>query len=217
MNKRRPEVPEYKDYEYALGQAWAIACDKLANVPDIELQCRKSGSECRKDRDGYIVSVPYLNREYTVTLPGVTVSAADSAEEVPLREKVLILHYFLAARGIPLSGEYITFRELPEGKVYLPTFAKRTTAPLVKYFGTEPEKLAEAAEKMGARRAEYGDTAVTIDAFKFVPVTLVIWKGDDEFPPEANVLFDSTITGYLSTEDLIVLCEQIIWKLVRSA
>ncbi len=62
----------------------------------------------------------------------------------------------------------------------------------------------------------YGDIAVTIPAFSRVPITLVLWRGDDEFPPNANILFDSTILDYLSAEDVNVLCQTIAWQLVKS-
>ena len=68
---------------------------------------------------------------------------------------------------------------------------------------------------MGGCKADYGDAAVTINGFKMVPVTIVLWRGDEEFPPRGNILFDSTIPEYLSTEDITVLCDAIIWRLVR--
>jgi hypothetical protein len=43
----------------------------------------------------------------------------------------------------------------------------------------------------------------------------VLWRGDDEFPPNATILFDSSVTDYLSTEDLAVLCERIAQKLTH--
>ncbi|MFC2070713.1 DUF3786 domain-containing protein [Chloroflexota bacterium] len=217
MENRRFQVPEQKNYEYALSQAYKLACEKLAGIKDIEQQCRNSGTECRVTEHGRKITVSYLNQPHKITLPDIDVVFADSSQEVSLREKVLILHYFIRAKGIPLSGKLITFRELPEGKVYLPTFAKRTTSPLVKYFGKESRLLLETGKKLGGYKTDYGDVAVTIPAFKYVPITAVLWQGDDEFSPEANILFDSTITDYLSTEDLIVLCEIITWKMVRSS
>jgi hypothetical protein len=68
---------------------------------------------------------------------------------------------------------------------------------------------------LGGLKAEYGDIAVTIRAFPDVPLTIVLWRGDSEFPPEGNILFDSTIGDYLPTEDVTILCEVIAWKLVR--
>jgi hypothetical protein len=56
---------------------------------------------------------------------------------------------------------------------------------------------------------------VNINAFDRVPTTLVLWRGDEELAPNGNILFDSNISDYLSTEDITVLCETIVWKLVK--
>jgi hypothetical protein len=56
---------------------------------------------------------------------------------------------------------------------------------------------------------------VTIDAFPRVPVTLVLWKGDEEVAPAGNVLFDGNIPDYLPTEDVAALCGNIVWKMVK--
>ncbi len=154
---------------------------------------------------------------YLITLPGIKISLVDSTEEVPIRDKVLILHYFTSAKGTPSTGRLITFRELPEGKVYSPTFSKRTIKPLIDNFGREPHRLIEIGKILGGHRADYGDTAITINAFSCVPITIVLWRGDDEFTPQGNVLFDANITNYLSTEDITVVCETITWKLIRSS
>jgi hypothetical protein len=47
-------------------------------------------------------------------------------------------------------------------------------------------------------------------------VVIVLWRGDNEFAPNASMLFDSTVADYLSTEDIFVLCEGIIEKLTHS-
>ena len=109
----------------------------------------------------------------------------------------------------------ITYKELPEGVNYFPTFYKRAIKPLVTHFGNEPQKLLNCAIILGGYEANYGDVAVTIDAFSRVPITLVLWKGDDELTPEGNIIFDSNISDYLSTEDINVLCETIAWKLIK--
>ena len=104
---------------------------------------------------------------------------------------------------------------MPEGANYFPTFSKRTIKPLVDHFGSEPERLIAAAEKLGGHKVDYGDVAVTINAFSYVPITLVLWQGNKEFAPEGSMLFDSTVSDYLSIEDINVLCETISWKLVK--
>jgi hypothetical protein len=58
--------------------------------------------------------------------------------------------------------------------------------------------------------------AVTINAFRRVPITLVLWQGDAELPPASSLIFDATISDYLSTEDISVLCEIITWRLIKN-
>jgi len=109
----------------------------------------------------------------------------------------------------------ITFKELPEGSNYFRTFWQRAIKPIVDHFGSEPQLLVGIAQKLGGSKIDYGDVAVTVNAFRRVPVTLVLWRGDDEFTPEGSIIFDSTISDYLSTYDITVLCETIAWRLVK--
>jgi hypothetical protein len=215
MESKRLTLPGQKNYEYAYELAYKLACQQLAKINDIEQQCRKSGAQYRVIDSKKTIIIQYLNQSYLITLPNIEISLADSADEVPIRDKVLILHYFISAKGTPLANRLITFRELPEGNVYSPTFSKRTIKPLLDHFGKEPYLLVDTSEKLGSHKADYGDVAVTINAFSRVPITIVLWQGDDEFAPQGSILFDATIPDYLSTEDITVLCETITWRLIR--
>jgi len=215
MENRALSSPNVKNDEYGYGLAYKLAGEQLAKISDIEQQCLKSGAQYQVIDSQKVILVEYLNQSYQVTVPDVEVLLKDSEESVPLRDKILILHYLTQARGTPLSNKIITYKELPEGANYFRTFSKRAIKPLVDHFGREPGQLVNTAKKLGGRRVDYGDVAVTIDAFSRVPVTLVLWRGDEEFPAEGSILFDSTISDYLSTEDINVLCEIIAWRLVK--
>ena len=148
-------------------------------------------------------------------MPNVEVLLADSKEVVPIRDRVLILHYLLSAKGTPIANKLISFKELPGGDSYSRTFSKRAIEPLVEHFGERPHLLIDTAGKLGGHRVAYGDVAVTVNAFSRVPITIVLWQGDEEFPAQGDILFDAAISDYLSTYDVTVLCESIIWKLVK--
>ncbi|MBI2860984.1 MAG: DUF3786 domain-containing protein [Chloroflexi bacterium] len=199
--------------EHGYELAYRLAREAVARIDDIERQCARSGTEY--EASGKAVTVKYLNQIYRVTLDPVDVISPSGTGEVPLKDRILILHYLAGARGTPLSNTLITYKELPQGTDYFPTFRKRTISPLVNNFGDKPERLLEAATIFGGRRAEFGDISVTIDAFSRVPITLVLWRGDDEFPAEGNVMFDVAISDYLPVEDITILCETIAWRLVR--
>lgn len=215
MKNRRFALPEPKGYDQAYELAYKLACEQLAKIDDVEQQCDKAGVQYKIIDSQKVINIKYLNQAYVVTLPDIDVSLADSEEKVPIREKVLILHYLVRAKGTPSSNKLITYKELPGGSNYFPTFAKRTIKHLLNHFGKEPRLLVDVAGRLGGYQVEQGDVAVTISAFSRVPITLVLWRGDDEFGPEGGIIFDANISDYLSNEDITVLCETVIWRLIN--
>ena len=189
MTKERLTIPEHNVREYAHELAYRLAQEQLAAITDIEQQCRKSGARYLSAEKSIIID--HLNRAYQVSFPGGEVSLVKREEAVPLRDKILILHYFTRARGTPPTGRIITYKELHEGINYYPTFFKRAIDPIINHFRDKPQKLLEVAKTLGGRKADYGDIAVTIDTFPRVPITFVIWSGDKEFPPDGNIMFDT--------------------------
>jgi len=213
MTRERLTLPEQNVREYAHELAYKLGCEQLAGITDIEEQCRKSGAKYIRAEKSVVID--YLNETYRISVADGKVALTGAEGEVPMRDKLLILHYFTQAKGTPLTNTLITFKELVDGINYYPTFYKRAIQPIVNQFGKEPHRLPDVAEVLGGHKADYGDIAVTINAFKHVPITPVLWRGDEELSPEGNIMFDSTISDYLPTEDITVLCEIIAWKLVR--
>ncbi len=208
-------LPNQKDYDYGYEMAYKLACEQLAGIRDIEVQCRKSGAQYLEIDAKKVIVIEYLNQSYLISLPDIRISLMNSEETVPIEDKILMLHYLISAKGTPLSNRMITYKELPEGANYFPNFTQRVIRPLIDHFGKEPHRLVDVAEKLGGSSADYGDAAVTINVFSRVPITFVLWRGDDEFASRGSIIFDSTIPDYLSTEDINVLCASVARKLVR--
>jgi len=183
---------------------------------DLERQCRQCGAELVSDASGAaIVRLRFLDDDYEVRFPDLEIRSRSSGKEPPVKYRLLIMHYIAQAQGAPLSGEQITFREIPDGQFWIGSFYDRVQKPLLTALGHDPDALIERAAPLGGRRVEHGDVAVKIDAFSKVSVVLLIWKGDDELPPESNVLLDSSITSYLTSEDIAVLCDVVVERLAE--
>ena len=207
-------LPDQKNNEISYGLAFKLAAARLADAAFLEAQCPNSGSDCLEAGSNKIITLSYFNEPYQIAWPEISVSRPGSQEKVELRDQILILHYLTHAAGTPLSGQLITYQEFREGAVYFPSFFKRAVKPLIDHFGPQPDRLVEAAASLGGITASFGDISVNIPAFQRVPVILVLWRGDDEFPPNGNILFDSTVLDYLSPEDINILCQTIVWKLI---
>ena len=195
--------------------ALQIARQRLADLADTGEQCRKAGAIPAADRKS--CTLDYFERTCRITLPAGDVSFTFGDPAVPAKDTILVLDYLTRASGEPLTGTKITYKELHDGINYYGVFSTRTIRPLVKYFGNRPEQLLLTGQRLGGVPAAFGDAAVTLTAFPRVPLTYVLWKGDDEFPPEGSILFDSTVSGYLTNDDIHALCETVIWRLVRLA
>jgi len=212
-NGTLPTGRHHDGYNFEL--PYKLACEQLAKIENIGQLCLKSGARYLVTGSQEEIVIEYLGQSYRINMPNIEILPRDSQGEVPIKDKVLILHYLLSAKGTLISNKLISFKELPGGVNYFGTFSKRTIEPLVKHFGEHPHLLVDVARKLGGRRVAYGDVAVVVDAFSRVPVTIIIWQGDEEFAPRGNILFDASISDYLPTYDITVLCESITWRLVK--
>jgi len=118
-----------------------------------------------------------------------------------------ILSGYAHANAIPETHKPISFAQLPGGQAYYNAFKRRAVQQIERVFGSNPQKLYEAAELLDATRLDYGDYSVKIYALPLVPIYVVLWSTNAEFPPSANILFDSSVSHYLSTEQTAMLGE----------
>ena len=213
MSRERLTIPEQNVRDYAHRLALELARRQLAAIKDIKQQCRHSGAEYTASKKA--IHIDYLNQLYQISYPEGEVSYQDSKATVPTKDKILILDYLTRASGTHITGKPITYKELPDGINYFTVFHKRAIQPLVSFFGDKPGEILKIAENFGGIPANYGDAAVTLKAFPRVPITIVLWHGDEEFGPEGSILFDSTVAEYLTNDDIHALCEGIAWKMVR--
>jgi hypothetical protein len=209
-------LPEQNNFEQAYKLSLLLAVNKLSATNDFESLSQKIGSIFKIKQSKPIISLQYLNHDYEISFPEIIVTRSDNSQPVELTDKILILHYLLQSKGTLLSNNLVSFQELKEGATYYPSFVKRSVRPIIDFFGRSPERLIEISREFGGFIKDIGDYSVTIPAFPRLPVTYVVWKGDEEFPPNANILFDESVLDYLPAEDVTVLCQNITWRLVKS-
>ena len=199
-------------------KALEIGKEELSKKNPLHL-CRLSGGEFfEKANEQSSIRIKFLNRVISISWPDLIFSQ-DSDEEIKIKEKILILHYLNNAKKEDLTGELISYQEIPSARFYLSAFNARSKDPFITTFGENPDKLPVVAHELfAAQRASMGDVSVTIQAFPKVPITFIIWQGDDEFPPNGTILFDSSIKdNLLSAEDISELVSMIVYPLIAKA
>ena len=201
------------DYAKAL----EIAKEELSSQNPLHF-CRLSGALFIEKKDEpTIIRLTFLNRIITISWPDL-LFYQDSNQEIPIKEKILILHYLNGSNKENPTGELIAYQDIPSGRFYLDAFNRRIKYPLIKTFGDQPDKLSLLAKELfGATTSSIGDISVPIQALPKIPVTFVIWKGDEEFSSDGAILFDSSIKNILSAEDVSELTSMIVYPLIAKA
>jgi hypothetical protein len=192
----------------------AVAALRGSNIVE---RCAAAGYPYHPER----IEMRFLGRLFVFSVPRLQVdpsgaAAGEPAGEGTLSERILLLHYIVKASGVPLSGKLVGFDQLPGGRFYGSAFRKRTESPLARIFARAPGRLAEIAASLGGAPGTQGDASAILWPFPRVPMTLIVWTGDEELPGNAKVLFDDTAEGYLSTEDIAVLGDLVIRRVKES-
>jgi hypothetical protein len=205
-------MPRSDDYKAAI----ALAVAELQQINPKRLENR-TGAQHFIDSPQEGLILPYFGQARRITWPEVSVTPGSGAGEIPLPEQILILHYLLNASGDFLTGRTIDFRQVPEGGFYWSAFISRAHKPLLSTFGHDLDLYVKVAASLGGEPVSLGDAAARFMALPRVPITHVLYGGDEEFPPEATILFDETIPQYLPTEDIAALAGASVYRLMGAA
>lgn len=106
-----------------------------------------------------------------------------------------------------LLGSFVSYEKI-KGNVHMSKWSGiilNTLSDLKKKMEEAPEEIIAKMKKSGGSLSSYGDFSCTVHAFFDVPITYVLWKGDDEFPSNINVLFDSNILDFVHQESVVIL------------
>lgn len=191
-----------------------IAVERLREDSFADILSR-SGFE-KADQNRFRVS--FLNRTYLVNFPEFEfLDDSEKTKEVSIQEQILILHYMASPTYAGSTGNWISYREISGASFYFSTFVKRAIDPLKKVFGQDIFKLAKPAETIQGQWIDTGDAGYEFQIFPKVAMQLILWGGDDEFSPEANIIFNDTIGEMLSPEDVAWVAGMLVYRLIALA
>ncbi len=180
--------------------AFRVSIAKLRRQ-DPEFAAKQTGVTYDKERGIFVIES--LGKEIHITFPEGRVVFADSEKLLPRDWSLITLNYLSRGDGRPLTGKLISYRELDAGDVFYPNLKQKVIERLAKDFGSKkPAEIQDIFTKYKSTPAEGCDIGGVLHLFPRFPITVKLWLADEEFPPSANVLFDSSAGGYLHTEDV---------------
>jgi len=118
-----------------------------------------------------------------------------------------ILSGYAESQPTTETHKLISYSQLPGGQGYNNAFIRRAVQPIEKIFGSDVQRFWDSAKFLDSERLSFGDCSVKIRALPRVPIVIILYSATSEFPASANMLFDSSASNYLSTEQLAMLGE----------
>ncbi len=134
-------------------------------------------------------------------------------EESTVIEKVLQYLYITRNGSKNIGKNLISFLQIPSGALKNEDFIQQSVTPMVKAFANDLDTFAKVCEKLGGVKQRFGHASYTLYPLPYVPLTYIIWQGDDEIADSGSILFDETVVEWYNPEEaeaLAIITTQIL-------
>jgi len=160
--------------------------------------------------------LPVWRRTCILRWPELT-GCDDKDDPLPDFQLAMLLYYLVTADGTPLTGHWVSFADLPDGRMYNAAFQGYSGDEIAKAFGLDLDGFITACEKVGSRSIEVGSASFIFQALPHVPMMLTYWQGDEDFPSSCKVLFDESAGHYLPIDACAILGSMLTRKVIANA
>ncbi len=154
----------------------------------------------------------FLGENYHLTWPGYRVLPDEHPTlyhilTADTGARILTLRYLLYASVFQPNGDFMSFRELPSGELFWQAFEERCVCAFLEMYGSRPEAFRSVMESLEASRIRTGDVGYELEVYDSLYIRFILWKGDEEFGPSAQILFSSNFPAAFGTYDLAEITE----------
>lgn len=176
------------------------------------LSAQDPAETCRRslavyDEASQAFKLKILNRDYAIFMKDRTIHPAEDSS-LPSGEfylQVAAINYLTTAKDIPLDGRWVSEKEFANGPIFFRGPHAMPSQKLEKTFGQDEHAFRRASQACGGKPVEAGDIAFELPVFPRIPVRLILWLADEEFPARASFLFDRTANVHLQLDGLYVV------------
>ena len=224
------------------GKDWRPSCSESASAPlaervdelrstlrfqDPGLVAARSGVsylEVGPDRGEY--HFPLWENVCILSFPELT-GYSSHDDHLSDFQQAFLLYYLITADGKPLTGKWVSFAELPDGRMYNAAFQGYSGDEIVKAFenvgrdGIPPKQInnplhefKQACLSCGGRPVDIGSASFVFQALPRVPLMVTYWLGDEDFPSSCKILFDESACHYLPIDACAILGGMLTRRLI---
>jgi len=155
----------------------------------------------------------FSNNKLTIKICGKNFSIdskGNCSSEIHIHPWITIpvLSYIIDGAGIPVSGKWVSFRELKNGRTWYGLFGQRCEKPLKKVTDTYTDLFEDMLHIFNGKQVENhyaSDISIVLHPLPKVPILICYWKPEDGLESSLNIFFDSTAEDNLNIESIFSL------------
>lgn len=121
---------------------------------------------------------------------------------------VPVYKYILKGAKKDITGNWLPFRELPEGREGARLFTQRCEKPLKKLADISTDLFDDLIHLFSGRQVENyyeSDISIVLNPLPKIPILICYWKPDKEMDSDLKIFFDAAAVENLDTDSLNTL------------
>lgn len=159
--------------------------------------------------------VRFMGIFYKVTHPGFEITHETEGDgiymlEESIQAKILLLRYLLDGDAAAYSGHLLSYHDLPWGEVYYRQFRGRCISRFARTYGNRTKEFQGIMESLHGMRKDSGDISYEFEFLEGLHLCFVLWEGDEEFLPSAQILFSDNFPAAFSAEDVAYVIDVVM-------
>lgn len=166
------------------------------------------------DSKSYL-DIPLWSKPVHISFPDLVAYDPINVQELSTSTQALLLYHLVTSDGAPLQCHWVSFAELPGGRFYNQAFQGYSGNELVRAFGNDIEAFRRVCIQINGITESIGDAAFHFEVLPRLPVLLVYWQGDEDFPPSIKVLFDASACHHVPVDVCAMVGGSLAGKLIR--
>ena len=166
--------------------------------------------------DGETFKVPLVGTEYTIDPANQRITKTDQTDHpASYQAGVVLLTTLTASKGVPPSGRMAVPQELPGGRLFFTGAHTVATGPLAKYFEKDSAQLLDRVLGVGGEMIEGADISIRVPGLPYVPLYILFWRGDQQFPARAVIGIDDRAHFHLDLAGILALTNILVYRLCK--
>ncbi|MGL5316518.1 MAG: DUF3786 domain-containing protein [Peptostreptococcaceae bacterium] len=182
--------------------AYDLEWEKLKQLEPLDVS-KRLGVEYNSERKQFIV--PFFKEDYILDFKEESIYRKVDNFIPSIDDSIMILNYLtFSIYEIKEDNNWVTLKDIPNGGVlFSPSFQNMSVKRLIQKFGEDIKQFEENALKLGGEEIKFGDKGYKFQVLPKVSICAVMWEGDEDFSPNASILFNPSIQYLMHIETVI--------------